>query len=183
MPTEKLTKHILVPLDELEAAEVALKDALALARSVGADITLLEVVQPLGDVLKTKHRDVCIDLEWPGRVRKAVSYLLSVTERPVWKDVSVREAVEFGEIAETITSFARFHSIDFIVWPPIPLGKAAARSSLELDSRLHPQTLAANVPAGARRGVFEHNRIHNEKTEPWFLEDSMEELRTQITGG
>jgi hypothetical protein len=173
----------LVPLDESEAAEVALQDALMLARSVGADITLLEVVQPLGEVIKTKHRDVCIDLLWPGRVRRAASYLLSVTERPMWKNVPVRAAVEMGEITESITNYVRSHSIDFVVWPPTPLGKTPLCPTILRDSPTPLQSPSAGLPSRPSRGGFEHCLIHNEMTEPWILEDSTEKLQTPYTGG
>jgi hypothetical protein len=173
-----LTKHILVPLDESEAAEVTFNDAAMLARTLEADITLLEVVQPLGDVIKTKRREVCVDSEWPGRVRRAIAYLLSVVERPVWRGIPVRAAVEFGEIAETVASFARSHSMDCIVWPPTSLGAATARLALGPDSRPYPQTFSACTPSRPIRGIFEYSLICNETTAPWILEGSTEKLQT-----
>jgi nucleotide-binding universal stress UspA family protein len=171
------TKHILVPLDESEEAELSFNDAAVLARSLDADITLLEVVQPLGDVIKTRKREVCIDRDWPGRVRRAVGYLLSVAERPVWKGLSVRAALEFGEIAETVTAFARFHSMDCIVWPPASLG-AAVQSALVADSPPHSQPSLVRIPARPSRWIFEHGLTHKETTEPWILRDFTENLTT-----
>lgn len=178
-----LTKHILVPLDESKAAEVTFNDAAALARALEAEITLLEVVQPLGDVIKTQHRDVCIDKKWPRRVRRAVSYLLSVAERPAWKDIPVRAALAFGEITETITNFARSHSIDLIVWPPISLGETALQAPFVPNGQRRPQGTLTEVPFQPNQKIFEQGLIHNEMTGPWVLENATVKLSTICTGG
>jgi nucleotide-binding universal stress UspA family protein len=133
---ENRHKHILVPLNETKAAEVALDDALALARAFEADVTLIEVVQPIGEVVKTGRREVCIDPYWPARIRRAVYYLDSVAKRPDWQDIPVRVEVETGAPTETVARYARSHAIDFIVWPAASLEGEKDLELLDVGSEL-----------------------------------------------
>ncbi|HXF48430.1 MAG TPA: universal stress protein [Verrucomicrobiae bacterium] len=176
------TKHILVPLDGSEAAEAALPVAARLAGMVGADITLLGVVQPLEGFIRTRHREVCVDSEWPKRVRSAVSYLLSVAERPIWKGLLIRAAVEIGEINEAVTGYVRAHFIDFIIWPPVPLGEATEfRTEGGRWQRAQPGS-PNGVPS--RTGFqFLKGRPRNVEESPWILENSTEKTKPQLTGG
>ncbi|MDI6776122.1 MAG: universal stress protein [Syntrophales bacterium] len=58
---EKQYKHILVPLDGSELAEVALTDTIALARLSLAEVTLLKVV------LRGSHLAVLLVRSFPGK--------------------------------------------------------------------------------------------------------------------
>lgn len=126
--------QILVPLDESEGAEVVFSSAVSLARIEGAGIRLLEVVAPLGSVIKTGNREIYVDPELPDRMRRATSYLLSAADRLEREGIIVSVDVVIGEIFEitkTIVDYAGTHGIELIIWPPVPLGRAPLLSTME----------------------------------------------------
>ena len=69
----KQYKHILVPLDGSELAETALKDAVGMAEVSHADITLLQVIPTIEEVLGsgTDH-PIYIDQQWASKKATAV---------------------------------------------------------------------------------------------------------------
>lgn len=113
---EKHYKHILVPLDGSELAEVALTDALALARLSLAEVTLLKVVLPIEGVIEIgTHDAIYVDEIWQINKKQALEYLESVRDRISNEPFKVHMAVEMGPAAETIIDYARKHPIDLIV--------------------------------------------------------------------
>jgi nucleotide-binding universal stress UspA family protein len=113
---EKQYKHILVPLDSSELAELALDDAFSLARLSRARLTLLHVVPPIEDVIgvETGH-PIFIDQQWDSHKMLALRYLKGVCKRMACEDLAVHTAVEMGYPAEIILDYARRHAVDVIV--------------------------------------------------------------------
>jgi hypothetical protein len=75
-------ENILVPLDGSEAAELALWDAFALAGLDQADVTLLQVVPPIKDVISaTSSYRIFVDEQWETRKGQAWGYLQAVCGR------------------------------------------------------------------------------------------------------
>jgi nucleotide-binding universal stress UspA family protein len=109
-------KHILVPLDSSELAELALDDALSLAKMSEAQVTLLHVVPPIEEVLaiETGH-PIFIDQQWDSYRMLAQSYLKDICKRISCEGVVVQTEVEMGAPAETIIDYAQRHAIDLIV--------------------------------------------------------------------
>jgi nucleotide-binding universal stress UspA family protein len=113
---EKCYKNILVPLDTSELAELALADALSVARLCHADVTLLHVITPLDKVFATDlGYTVYIDQQWSDQKRQALDYLENVYQRHDFGDLIVHKAVETGAPAETIIDFSGRTPIDLIV--------------------------------------------------------------------
>lgn len=112
----KTYKHILVPLDSSELAELALPDAFSLASLNQAALILLHVIPPIETVLaaETGH-PIFIDQQWDTHKLLAKRYLTSVCERFNCPDVKTELVVEMGLAAETIIEYTRDHPIDLIV--------------------------------------------------------------------
>lgn len=113
---DKKYKHILVPLDSSELAELALDDAFSIARLSGADVTLLHVTAPIEQVLGagTGH-PIYVDQQWDSQKMLALRYLNDVCHRHECQDIKVNTVVEMGQPAETIIDYAHHHPIDLIV--------------------------------------------------------------------
>ena len=109
-----IRQHILVTLDGSELAELALREALTLAKLPDSEVTLLQVVPPIEDVI-TDGEDFAIDQQWERRKINALRYLNGVCARPEWRGVHTHVVVEMGKPAETILDFAQRHNIDRIV--------------------------------------------------------------------
>jgi len=109
-----LSQSLLVPLDGSPLAELALPEALALAKLPESRVTLLHVIPPIEDVI-SDGEVITIDQQWENRRIHAVHYLESICARPDWKNVKVTVAVEMGIPAEVILDFARKHKIARIV--------------------------------------------------------------------
>ena len=112
----KQYKHILVPLDSSELAELALEDAFSLAILNQAELTLLHVIPPIQSVLaaETSH-PVFVDQQWENHQAAAQTYLSQICNRVNCPDVKVNIVVEMGQAAETIIEYAQEHPIDIIV--------------------------------------------------------------------
>lgn len=109
-------KHILVPLDGSELAEKALDDAVSLAEASHADITLLQVIPTIEQVLGsgTGH-PIYIDQQWASKKAEAIDYLDNIGKRLDCKEIKVHPAVEMGSAPEIIISYAHNHPVDLIV--------------------------------------------------------------------
>jgi len=107
---------ILVPLDGSELAEVALSEALTLAKGLNAEVTFLKVVEPPEDVISYAGTTiVSIDEQAEVLKDKALKYINGICHRPEWKNVATCVAVEIGHPAETILDYCEGHGIDRIV--------------------------------------------------------------------
>lgn len=107
-------QHILVTLDGSELAEVALPEALTLANLPESQITLLQVVPPIEEVI-TDGEEFAIDQQWERRRAGALRYLNRICDRPEWRGLHTHVAVEMGKPAEAILDFARRHNVNRIV--------------------------------------------------------------------
>jgi nucleotide-binding universal stress UspA family protein len=112
----KQYKHIVVPLDGSELAELALVDAVSLAQLNQAEVTLLQVIPPIEQVVGagTNH-PVFIDQQWETKRGFALDYLTEVSKRLGCEDITIHPAVDLGSPAETIIDYAHKHAIDLIV--------------------------------------------------------------------
>lgn len=111
---QKTRQHMLVTLDGSELAELALPEVLTLAKLPESEITLLQVVPPIGEVI-SDGEDFAIDQQWERRRASALRYLNGICARPEWHGVRTHVAVEMGKPAETILDFAQRHNVNRIV--------------------------------------------------------------------
>lgn len=112
----KQYKHILVPLDSSELAELALEDAFCLAALTHAEVTLLHVIPPIENVLAAEiGHPVFIDQKWDSQKAMAMRYLKEICGRMQCPDVKVNIAIEMGLAAETIIEYGQEHPVDLIV--------------------------------------------------------------------
>ena len=112
----KQYKHILVPLDGSDLAELAVADAFGLAQLSRAEITLLQVVYPIEHVLGAEvGHPIYVDQQWENQRVLALEYLSEVRQRVNSDGLTVHLAVEMGPAAETIIDYAHHHPIDLIV--------------------------------------------------------------------
>jgi nucleotide-binding universal stress UspA family protein len=109
-------KHILVPLDTSELAELALADALGVAKLSQAEITLLHVVAPIEDVLITDtEHPIYIDQQWEAKRILALEYFEHICTRMNCEGIKINRAAEMGQPAEVIINYARYYPVDLIV--------------------------------------------------------------------
>ena len=111
---QKTRQHMLVTLDGSELAELALPEVLTLAKLPESEITLLQVVPPIEEVV-SDGEDFAIDQQWERRRASALRYLNGICARPEWHGVRTHVAVEMGKPAETILDFAQRHNVNRIV--------------------------------------------------------------------
>jgi nucleotide-binding universal stress UspA family protein len=108
-------QHILVPLDGSPLAELALTEALALSKLPNAEVTFLQVVPPIDDIITVGLQQITLDQQWEIHKEQALRYLRTMAARPEWHDVQVNVVVEMGNPAETILRFAEKRSVNRIV--------------------------------------------------------------------
>ena len=108
-------QRILVPLDGSPLAELALAEARALSQLPNTEVTLLQVVPTIEEVIPIGPQEISLDEQWDLQRQQALRYLRSICGRHEWHGVPVNVAVEMGSPAETILAFAEEHSVDRIV--------------------------------------------------------------------
>ncbi|MFN8458250.1 MAG: universal stress protein [Anaerolineae bacterium] len=109
-------KHILVPLDGSELAESALPHAFEIATAFQTDITLIQVVLPIKEVIAPEsEHPYYVDEQWQDEVGHDREYLHRVCERVGCGDLTIHTVIEMGSAAETIIDYASHHAIDMIV--------------------------------------------------------------------
>lgn len=112
----KRYKHLLVPLDGSELAELALDDAFSIAQLSQAEITLLQVIPPIDYIVGAETGyPIFVDQQWDAKKVNAMEYLQGICERMNCQDITTHKVVELGPAAETIIDYAREHPIDLIV--------------------------------------------------------------------
>ena len=104
--------RMLVQLDGSPLAEVALFEALALAKLPASEVILLQVVPPTEDVLGDGG-DASLDSE--SRQATALQYLNGICSGPAWRNVRTQVVVGVGKPAEIILDLADQHGVDRIV--------------------------------------------------------------------
>lgn len=112
----KRYKHILVPLDGSELAELALSHAFDLARLNQAELTLLHILAPIEGVIEgNTPYTIFVDEQQEVLGGRALRYLKSICEQLTCDAITVHAAVEVGLAAETIIDYASEHRVDLIV--------------------------------------------------------------------
>lgn len=107
--------RILVPLDGSEFAEAALDPALAIARSMGAEVVLFRVAQPIPRTQKLAEMpDVYNDVV-AATYREAEDYLKDLQGKLAPEQVSIEYRPALGGTARQILDYAAGHDIDLIV--------------------------------------------------------------------
>ncbi len=106
-------KHILVPLDGSELAELALNDALDLAALSDADVTLMRVI-PYNDFIPS-------DISYPHFIehhkteQMSISYAYLEEVKQRCPSLEIHEAIKLGDPGDGIIDYASQHDIDLIV--------------------------------------------------------------------
>lgn len=90
-----LTQQILVPLDGSPLAEVALTEAAALSKLPNIEVTLLQVVPPIEEVIQIGLQEITLDQQWQAQRDRAFRYLHEMGARPEWQGV-------FGSVADKV---------------------------------------------------------------------------------
>ena len=114
-PGTPAAQRILVPLDGSPLAELALAEALALSKLPNTEVTLLQAVPPIEEVITVGLQQITLDQQWDLQEQQALGYLRSICGRSEWHGVQINVAVEMGRPAETILAFAEKHGFDRIV--------------------------------------------------------------------
>jgi nucleotide-binding universal stress UspA family protein len=105
-------QRMLVPLDGSPLAEVALVEALTLAKLPLSEVILLQVVPATENALRN---GVGVGPDEEQRKASALRYLNDICSGPEWCNVRTRVAVEVGRPAEAILDFADQHGAERIV--------------------------------------------------------------------
>ena len=113
---DKQYKHILIPLDGSELAELALADAVAIGHLSHAEITLFHAVPPLesGPAIDLTH-PIYVDQQWSSQKILALEYLNTICKRLGNSSNKIHKVVEIGPAADMIIDYAHQHPIDLIV--------------------------------------------------------------------
>jgi len=108
-------KRILVPLDGSEFAEVALDPALAIAESMGAEVVLFRVAQPVPRTQKLAEMpDVYNDVV-AATYREAQEYLEALQSRLPYEQIEIEYRPAAEGVARQILDFAADRGVDLIV--------------------------------------------------------------------
>ena len=108
-------KRIMIPLDGSELAEAAVGPALAIASSMGAEVVLFRVAQPVPRTQKLAEMpDVYNDVV-AATYREAEDYLKDLKERLAYEQISIEYRPAAEGIARQILDFAAQHDVDLIV--------------------------------------------------------------------
>jgi nucleotide-binding universal stress UspA family protein len=108
-------KKIMIPLDGSEFAEVALDPALAIAESMGAEMVLFRVAQPVPRTQRLAEMpDVYNDVV-AATYREAEAYLKDLQARLGYEQISIEYRPASAGVARQILDFAADHGVDLIV--------------------------------------------------------------------
>lgn len=112
---EQAVKQILIPLDGSTLAEAILDPAIALAKALGAECTLLQAINP---VVADDPVDALVigqDEQLPARWKAEVgAYLERIAVRVRGEGLSVRTTIAVGPAAEAILAYSRENLVDLI---------------------------------------------------------------------
>ena len=90
--------RILVPLDGSPLAELALAEALALSKLPNTEVTLLQVVPPIEEVITIGLQEITLDQQWDLQKEQALRYLRAISARPEWHGVHGSERLPLGQL-------------------------------------------------------------------------------------
>ena len=105
-------KHLLVPLDQSELAEVALPHAAAVAQAMHAQVTLVAVVDVLDE---ETMRAAGAAMDWETEIENLGDYLQTLCHRLGEEDVPCDWEVLKGDVGEQILEYAEEKDCDLIV--------------------------------------------------------------------
>lgn len=112
---KRLVKRILVPLDGSSVGEAAIACTEALARALGTELVLIQIIEPVitwagfeGSVSYATPQDE------ESRKAAAMAYLASVGKPLKESGISTSIAVGFGSSADQIIDYAEANAIDLI---------------------------------------------------------------------
>ena len=105
-------EHLLIPLDGSSLAECVLPHGLAMARALGARVTLLQVVEQTGAAGRTGAID---PLEWHYSEAEAGAYLQDVAERLRLAGFPTTQILLQGDPAERVIDHAQAEHADLIL--------------------------------------------------------------------
>jgi nucleotide-binding universal stress UspA family protein len=111
---EQLIKKILLPLDSSHAGEAPVEYARRLAVAFGAELVLLQVLEPVNLVIGFENLSA-LGMPDNEEIKKvAVSYLTKVEERLKTSDIKTSLEIVWGSAAECILDYADTGNIDLI---------------------------------------------------------------------
>jgi len=109
-------RTILVPLDGSNRAERALPHAEGLARSFGARVVLIRVVDPRAAMLGHEGNNTSLHLaEFRHRAGEAEEYLESIRQLLAKRSVEVMTRLAYGDVVDSIIAAAREMDVGLIV--------------------------------------------------------------------
>lgn len=149
---ELTIRHVLVALDGSSLAECALPWAVAVARALGARVTLLRVLEKPALSSATSHHHDAVD--WQMRRAEAQSQLTRIDRDLKARDLTSAAELLEGRPAEQIINFAKAQHADLIVLSSHGegglTGWALSSTALMVVARTHNSLLV--VPARAAEG-------------------------------
>ena len=108
-------KRIMIPLDGSELAEAAVDPALAIAESMGAEVVLFRVAQPIPRTQKLAEMpDVYNDVV-AATYREAEEYLEDIRGRLAYEQISIEYRPATEGVAQQILDYAAESDVDLIV--------------------------------------------------------------------
>ncbi len=105
-------EHLLVPLDGSSLAECVLPHALAMAQTLGARVTLLQVVEQEEPAGRTRAID---PLDWQYSEAEAGAYLQDIAERLRAAGLSAAQVLLQGDPAECAIDYVQAEQVDLIL--------------------------------------------------------------------
>ncbi len=107
-----MIEHLLIPLDGSPLAECVLPHGLAMTQTLGARVSLLQVVEQADPAGRTRAID---PLEWHYSEAEAGAYLQDVAERLRLAGVPAAQVLLQGDPAERVIDYAQTEHVDLIL--------------------------------------------------------------------
>jgi len=113
---KKLVKRILVPLDGSETGEAAIPYTEALTSALGAELVLLQVVEPpvITASLPEVGAPYPVPVDDERRKTSAITYLDGIGKPLQEKGLKISSAIDTGSAADQIIDYAQANAIDLI---------------------------------------------------------------------
>lgn len=108
-------RRILVPLDGSKFSEAALEPALSIAESMGADVVLFRVAQPIPRTEKLASMPDVYNEVVAATYREAEEYLMALRERLDYEQISIEYRPAMDGVARQILGYAAENAVDLIV--------------------------------------------------------------------
>jgi nucleotide-binding universal stress UspA family protein len=108
-------RKILVPLDGSEFAEAALDPALAIAESMGTEVVLFRVAQPIPRTQKLAEMPDVYDDVVAATYREAQDYLEAIQNKVAYDKISIEYLPASEGVARQILDYAAREHVDLII--------------------------------------------------------------------